>query len=102
MFEENKQTAKSSKKPAPLKRNREYRQVSSTVVVSCYVASAAIVFIAVSEALKAFGANDARMGGFYTVLAVLGALFSVFITIMNNRNKKLLERNKNQKGKKIK
>ncbi len=86
-------------KPGPLQRNKQIKQVSGTVLTSCYIASAAIVVIAVSEATKSFGANDAKTGVFYIALAVLGLLFSGFITIMNNRNKKLLNQLKSIKSK---
>jgi len=93
---------KSKAKPGPLKRNREYKEVSATVLASCYVASAAIVIIAVSEAVKSFGAADTKNGTFYVVLAVLGVLFSVFIAVLNARNKRLIAEHKNNKIKKIK
>ncbi len=96
MFEEKKHKAK----PAPIKRNNNYRQVSVAVLVSCYTASAAIAVIAVSEALRRFAEADSRGGAFYAILAVLGALFSVFITVMNNRNKKLIAQGRTEKGKK--
>ena len=94
-------TAQGKAKQGPLKRNREYREVSTTVQFSCYVASAAILAISVSEAVKRFGASDTRGGAFYVALGVLGVLFSVFITVLNNRNKKLLAQNKNAKIKKV-
>ncbi len=99
MFEEKK---KKAAKPGPLERNKEYKQVSSTVLFSCYIASAAILVIAVSEAIKSFGASDTRTGAFYIALAVLGAAFSVFITLMNNRNKKLIAQGKTQKTRRLK
>lgn len=86
-------------KPGPLQRNTEIKQVSGTVLISCYVASAAIIVIAVSEAVKGFNSADTKTGAFYLALAVLGLLFSGFITIMNNRNKKLLNQQKNLKAK---
>ena len=86
-------------KPSPLQRNKQIKQVSGTVLMSCYVASAAIIVIAVSEALKAFNSADIKTGAFYVALAVLGLLFSGFITIMNNRNKKLLNQQKSIKAK---
>ncbi|PKM72281.1 MAG: hypothetical protein CVU91_09785 [Firmicutes bacterium HGW-Firmicutes-16] len=85
-------------KPGPLQRNKEVKQVSGTVLTSCYIASAAIIIISVSEAVKSFGSNDSRTGVFYVALAVLGLLFSGFITIMNNRNKKLLDQQKSIKS----
>ena len=99
MFDEKK---KRPAKLGPLERNKEYKQVSSTVLFSCYVASAAIIVIAVSEAIKSFGASDSSAGAFYIALAVLGAAFSVFITLMNNRNKKLIAQGKTQKTRKLK
>ncbi|MEA4894288.1 MAG: hypothetical protein VB064_03400 [Oscillospiraceae bacterium] len=86
-------------KPGPLKRNRQILQISGTVLISCYVASAAIVVIAVSEALRRFGSAESGSGAFYVALAVLGLLFSVFITVMNNRNKRLLSEKKGDKAK---
>ena len=86
-------------KPNALQRNKQIKQVSGTVLMSCYVASAAIIVIAVSEAVKAFNSADTKTGAFYVALAVLGLLFSGFITIMNNRNKKLLNQQKSIKAK---
>jgi|GEM_PF-1314700 len=86
-------------KPGPLKRAGTYKEISSTVLVSCYVASAAIAVIAGNEAFKSFGSDNTGSGSFYVILAVLGLLFSVFITVMNNRNKKLLRQGKTKKGK---
>ena len=97
MFEGDK---KRTAKPAPLKKNQKPKMISDTVLVSCYVASLAIAVIAVTEALKCFGGTDTKTGAFYVILAVLGVLFSVFITVMNNRNKKLLAQNKPAKIKK--
>ena len=88
---------KSPSKPGPLKRGGTYKQISGNVLISCYVASAAIAVIAVSEALKCFGADSKGEGYFYVILAVLGVLFSVFITLMNNRNKKLIKQGKFKK-----
>lgn len=99
MFEEKK---KRPEKPGPLERNKEYKQVSGTVLVSCYIASVAIVAIAVSEAIKSYGASDTTTGVFYIALAALGVVFSAFITIMNNRNKKLIAKGKTQKTKRLK
>ncbi|MFB0921018.1 MAG: hypothetical protein QMB62_09065 [Oscillospiraceae bacterium] len=96
MFEGDK---KRPAKPGPLQRNKQVKLVSGNILVSCYVASAAIVVIAVSEALKSFGSADTRSGVFYVALGVLGLLFSLFITVMNNRNKKLLAQQKNIKAK---
>ena len=90
---------KSPSKPGPLKRGGTYKQVSGNVIISCYAASAVIVVIAVSEAIKSFGAGSTSEGTFYVILAVLGVLFSVFITLMNNRNKKFIKQGKFKKGK---
>ena len=97
MFEGEK---KRNPKPGPLQRNRTYREISPTVLVSCYVASAANIALSVSEALRCFSETDSGNGTFYVVLAVLGLFFSVFITIMNNRNKRILAQQKNLKKKK--
>jgi hypothetical protein len=85
MFEENK---KRTKKQGPLKRSGTYKEVSGSVIGSCYVASAVIAIIAVSEAVKSFSSANTSSGAFYVALAVLGVLFSVFITVVNRRNKK--------------
>lgn len=81
---------KRKSKTVPPRRKRSVRQVSGSVLFSCYIASAAIFIIAVSEAVRCFGEDKSGSGKLYIILAVLGLLFSVFITIMNNRNKKLL------------
>jgi len=86
-------------KPGPLKRGGTYKQISGSVLISCYVASAAIVVIAVSEAVRCFGSGSTNEGTFYVILAVLGVLFSIFITVMNSRNKKLIKQGKFKKGK---
>lgn len=87
MFEEKK---KRPAKPGPLKRSGTYKEVSGSVIGSCYVASALIAVIAVSEAVKSFASANTTGVAFYIALAVLGVLFSVFITAMNQRNKKRL------------
>ncbi len=94
MFEENK---KRPAKPGPLKRSGTYKQVSGSVIGSCYVASAAIVVIAVSEAVKCFNSENTTGGAFYVALAMLGVLFSVFIVLVNSRNKKRLAQKNNKK-----
>lgn len=91
MFEERK---KQKAKPGPLDRNRDYRQVSGAVLASCYVASAAIAAISVSEAVKCFDAGKTGNGTFYIILAAVGVLFSVFITVLNRRNRKLIAQGK--------
>ena len=96
MFEGDK---KRPAKPGPLKRNTQIKLISGNILISCYVASAAIIVIAVSEAVKAFNTADSKTGTFYVALAVLGLLFSVFITVMNNRNKRLLAQQKSIKAK---
>ena len=93
---------KRSAKPGPIKRNKEYKQVSGTVLISCYIASAAIIVIAVSEAVKCYNVSDTKTGIFYVILAVLGTAFSVFITVMNSRNKRIIEQNKKLRSKKTK
>ena len=96
MFDEDR---KPKTKPAVLKRSGPVRQLPGSVLFSCYLASLAIIIIAGLEALKRFHGTVSGSGTFYVVLAVLGLLFSVFITIMNNRNKRLLAEKK-KKGKK--
>jgi len=97
MFDgENKRPAK----PGPLKRSGTYKQVSANVIFSCYIVSAAIAVIAVSEAAKSFGSSDTTGGVFYVALAVLGLAFSVFITVVNNRNKKRLSQQQRNNKKK--
>jgi Na+/serine symporter len=76
--------------PAPLKRNNTARQVSGNVMVSCYIATAAILVIALVEAARSFMTGENRAGISYIVLAVLGVFLSIFITIMNSRNRRLL------------
>lgn len=90
---------KAPAKPGPLKRGGTYKQVSGSVLMSCYLASAVIVAISASEAIRCFGAESKSEGIFYVVLAVLGVLFSVFITLMNRRNKKLISQGKFKKHK---
>ncbi len=68
--------------------------VSDTVVYSCYIASVAILIIAVIEAVKRFQLGDLWGGVLYIALAIAGVLFSVFITLWNRRNKKLLKEQK--------
>lgn len=68
--------------------------VSETVVFSCYLASAAILVIAIIEAVKQFQQGSVWGGAVYIILAVAGVLFSVFITLWNRRNKKLLKEQK--------
>ncbi len=65
--------------------------VSDTVVFSCYIASAAILAIAIIEAIKQFQQSNIWGGIIYIILAIAGVLFSVFITLWNRRNKKLLK-----------
>lgn len=68
--------------------------VSDTVVFSCYIASVAIVVIAGIEAFTKFQEGNAWGGAVYIALAIVGGLFSVFITLWNRRNKKLLKEQK--------
>ena len=65
--------------------------VSDTVVFSCYIASLAILVIAVIEAYKQFQVDNLWGGIVYIALAIAGILFSIFITRWNRRNKKLLK-----------
>lgn len=68
--------------------------VSDTVVFSCYIASLAILVIAVIEAYKQFQLGNLWGGIIYVALAITGILFSIFITLWNRRNKKLLKQKK--------
>jgi len=68
--------------------------VSDTVVFSCYIASLAILVIAVIEAYKQFQLGNTWGGIIYIALAITGFLFSIFITLWNRRNKKLLKQKK--------
>lgn len=68
--------------------------VSDTVVISCYIASVAIVIICGIEAVKQFQLDNLWGGIVYVVLAVAGVLFSFFITRWNRRNKKQLQEKK--------
>ena len=68
--------------------------VSETIVFSCYIASVAILVIAVIEAVKRFQLGNLWGGIIYIALAIAGVLFSVFITLWNRRNKKLLKQTK--------
>jgi Flp pilus assembly protein TadB len=70
------------------------QSVSDTVVFSCYIASLAILVIAVIEAYKQFQLGNLWGGIMYIALAIAGVLFSVFITLWNRRNKKLLKQKK--------
>ena len=81
----------------PLKRSGTYKEVSGSVIGSCYVASALIAVIAVSEAVKSFNSANTTSGAFYVALAFLGVLFSVFITVVNKRNKKRLGQKNSKK-----
>lgn len=68
--------------------------VSDTVVFSCYIASLAILVIAVIEAYKQFQLGNLWGGIIYIVLAIAGISFSIFITLWNRRNQKLLKQKK--------
>ncbi len=70
--------------------------VSEMVVFSCYIASVAILVIAVIEAVKRFQLGNLWGGLIYIALAIVGILFSVFITLWNRRNKKLLKEKKKE------
>lgn len=70
------------------------RTVSDTVVLSCYIASLVILVVAVIEAYKQFQLGNLWVGIMYIALAIAGVLFSVFITLWNRRNKKLLKQKK--------
>lgn len=93
----------SERKPAARRtlqspKKKEYKQISAGALTSCYVASAAIAVIAGREGILRYG-SDPVSGVFYIILAVLGILFSVFITVENNRNKKYIQQGKNYKEK---
>lgn len=66
------------------KKRKGDRTISGVQLVSCYIASAAIVVLCVMEAMKPETANPPM----YYLLAVLGVAFSVFITVRNNSLKK--------------
>jgi hypothetical protein len=70
--------------------------VSDLVLGSCYIASLAIAILASLEAFKQFQQDKVWGGVVYVSLAVAGVLFSVFITLWNRRNKKLLRDNKHK------
>lgn len=91
MFDSEKRPA--AKSALQKSQKKEYRQISAGALSSCYVASAAIAVIAGREAALCFG-RDPVGGTFYIILAVLGVLFSVFITVTNNRNKKHIQQGK--------
>lgn len=76
------------------KGSNEVRTVSDPVVFSCYIASAVILVLAIIEAVKEFQQGKIWGGVIYILLAIAGVLFSVFITIWNKRNKKLLREGK--------
>lgn len=76
------------------KGSKEVRTVSDPVVFSCYFASAVILVLAIIEAVKEFQQGRIWGGVIYILLAIAGVLFSVFITIWNKRNKKLLREGK--------
>jgi len=68
--------------------------VSDTVVFSSYLASAAILVIAIIEAENQFQQGSVWGGLVYIILAIVGVLFSVFITLWNQHNKKLQKEQK--------
>jgi hypothetical protein len=70
--------------------------VSDLVLGSCYIASLAIAILASLEAFKQFQQDKVWGGVVYVYLAVAGVFFSVFITLWNRRNKKLLRDNKHK------
>ena len=82
-------TAKQRQKDPP-----RIRTVSDTVVFLCYIASLVILVVAVIEAYKQFQLGNLWGGIMYVALAIAGVLFSVFITLWNRRNKKLLKQKK--------
>ena len=61
--------------------------ISRAQLISCYAASALIVVLCVSEAVKPETVANGNPILYY-LLAVLGAAFSVFITIRNKSAKK--------------
>ncbi|MGE4277352.1 MAG: hypothetical protein AB7E30_09310 [Lawsonibacter sp.] len=80
-------------RPEPLKRGGTPNLISGRIVASCYVTSAGIVVIAGVEAARSFGAGNDSAGSLYVTIAGLGVLFSIFITWMNHRNRRLLGQN---------
>lgn len=72
--------------------------ISNVQLWSCYIVSAIIVVLCVVEALKpeTQAAGDAPL---YYGLAILGAAYSVFITIRNNSAKK--KKSEGPKGKRL-
>lgn len=68
--------------------------VSDTAVFSSYLASAAILAIAIIEAENQFQQGSVWVGLIYIILALIGVLFSVIITLWNQRNKKLQKEQK--------
>ena len=62
------------------KGSNEVRTVSDPVV-SCYIASAVILVLAIIEAVKEFQQGKIWGGVIYILLAIAGVLFSVFITM---------------------
>ena len=68
--------------------------VSDTILGSCYIASVAIVILAGLEAAKQLQKGSLWSGVIYIALALAGILFSVFNTLWNRRNKKILQNKK--------
>lgn len=64
--------------------------VSDTILGSCYIASLVIVILAGLEAIKQLQKGNLWSGVVYIALALAGILFSVFIALWNQHNKKLL------------
>lgn len=61
--------------------------ISRAQLISCYAASALIVVLCVAEAMKPETAVNENPILYY-LLAILGAAFSVFITVRNKSAKK--------------
>lgn len=72
-----KRVQKDEKKPHP---------ISTTTLISCYIASALIVVLSIVEARSPRVAGTDQVF-LYGLLAVAGVLFSVYITWRNNKVK---------------
>ena len=64
-------------------KNKKGNTISKMQLYSCYAASALIVVLCVVEALKP-ETQAAGNPAMYYFLAVLGVVFSIFITVRNN------------------
>lgn len=71
--------------------------ISGGVLLSCYIASALIVLLCAMEAMKPETQAEGNVA-LYVVLAVIGVLFSVYITLRSRKN----QREKEEKGIRLK